>query len=160
MSAGQILDPGAGKTIRLAGVTAAFKVVSDRNPGDFVVLEVTADPNFAGPGPHVHHTFEELFYVLEGEFDFFVGNKVQRVVAGSFINVPPGVMHDYRNPGTDPARFLGIASPAGLDRYFEDLRDLIASGNLSNAAELRRVRLRHDTVEPENAPPGHWAEHR
>src|SRR5215469_7375782 len=98
MSVGQFLVPGAGKTIRLAGVTAVFKVVDDRKPGDYVVLEVTADPNFTGPGPHMHSTLEELFYVLDGEFDFFVGNEVQRVGAGSFINVPPGVMHDYRNP--------------------------------------------------------------
>src|SRR5690242_6316598 len=108
MREGQILAPGEGKVIALPGVTAVFKAVTDRNPGDFVVLELTADPGFAGPRPHVHHTHEELFYVLDGEFDFFVGGEIRRVGAGSFLNVPPGVMHDFRNPGTGPARWLGI----------------------------------------------------
>jgi len=160
MSVGQILGPGAGKAIKLPGVTAVFKVVNDRKPGDFVVLEVTADPSFAGPGPHVHDTYEELFYVLDGEFDFFLDSEVRRVGPGSFVNVPPGVMHDYRNHGTGPARFLGIACPAGLDRYFEEIRDLIGAGNLADVEELRRLRLRYNTVEPEDAPPGHWAEQR
>ncbi len=145
--------------IGLPGVTAVFKAVNDRKPGDFVVLEVTADPSFAGPGPHVHHIHEELFYVLDGEFDFFVDGEVRRVGPGSFVNVPPGVMHDYRNPGTGPARFLGIAAPAGLDGYFEEIRALAAAGNLSQE-ELRRLRLRYDTEAPENALPGHWAEQR
>ena len=157
MSEGQILGPGAGKVIALPGVTAVFKAVNDRKPGDFVVIELTADPGFAGPRPHVHHTHEELFYVLDGEFDFFVDGVVRRVGPGSFVNVPPGVMHDFRNPGTGPARWLGIASPAGLDRYFEEILAVVAAGKLSQE-ELRRLRLRYDTEEPENAPPGHWSE--
>ena len=159
MGVGQFLGPGAGKVIELPGVTAVFKAVNDREPGDFVVIELTADPGFAGPRPHLHHAHEELFYVLDGEFDFFVGGEVRRVGPGSFVSVPPGVMHDFRNPGTGPARWLGMASPAGLDRYFEEILALVAAGNLS-AEELRRLRLRYDTEEPENAPPGHWAEQR
>ena len=72
MNAGEILGPGEGEVIALPGVTAVFKAVGDRRPGDFVVLELTADPGFAGPRPHLHRRHEELFYVLEGQFDFFV----------------------------------------------------------------------------------------
>ena len=50
MSEGQILGPGAGKVIELPGVTAVFKAVNDREPGDFVVIELTADPALPGPG--------------------------------------------------------------------------------------------------------------
>ena len=109
-----------------------------------------------GATPLTSQYHEELFYVLDGEFGFFVDGEVRRVGPGSFVNVPPGVMHDFRNPGTGPARWLGIASPAGLDRYFEEILALVAAGNLSEE-ELRRLRLRYDTEEPENTPPGHWA---
>jgi mannose-6-phosphate isomerase-like protein (cupin superfamily) len=125
--------------IALPGVTAVFKAVANRRPGDFVVLELTADPGFAGPRPHLHHRHEELFYVIDGQFDFFVDGEVRRVGPGSFVNVPPGVMHDFRNPGTEPARWLGIASPAGLDRYFEEVLALVAAGTFSEE-ELRRLR--------------------
>lgn len=156
MSEGQILGPGEGKVIALPGVSAVFKAVDDRRPGDFVVLELTADPGFAGPRPHVHHTHEELFYVLDGEFDFFVGGETRQLGPGSFVNVPPGVLHDFRNPGTAPARWLGIAAPAGLDRYFEEILALVAAGTFSEEA-LRRLRLRYDTEEPDTVPAGHWS---
>ena len=80
-------------------------------------------------------------------------------IAPPSVNHVSALSHDFRNPGTGPARWLGIASPAGLDRYFEEILALVAAGNLSEE-ELRRLRLRYDTEEPENAPPGHWSEQR
>jgi mannose-6-phosphate isomerase-like protein (cupin superfamily) len=153
---GQILGPGQGKVVTLPGVTAVFKAVDNRSPGDFVMLELTVEPGFVGPRPHLHRTHEELFYVLEGEFDFFVGGEVRRLGPGSFANVPPGVMHDFRNAGTEPARWLGTVAPAGFDGYFEDILALVAAGRLSDE-ELRRLRLQYDTEEPDEVPSGHWS---
>jgi oxalate decarboxylase/phosphoglucose isomerase-like protein (cupin superfamily) len=113
----------------------------------------TAAPGSAGPRPHVHRTFEELFYVLEGEFDFLLG---VRVGPGAFVHVPPGVAHDFRNPTGRPARWLGIVYPEALDRYFEQVRALAATGRFS-AAALRELRWRYETDEPDVAPAAHWS---
>ena len=156
MSEGQVLEPGEGKVIPLPGATMVFKALSGRASGDYIVGEFTAEAGFAGPRPHLHRKHEELFYVLEGEFDFFTGEQFVRLGPGSFINVPPGVVHDFRNPGTLPARWLGIASPGGLDRYFEEVMALAAEGKLCEEA-LRELRLRYDTVEPDHPPSGHWS---
>ena len=155
MNAGQILGPGQGKVVTLPGVTAVFKAVDNRRPGDFVMLELTVEPGFVGPRPHLHRTHEELFYVLEGEFDFFVGGEIRRLGPGSFANVPPGVMHDFRTRA--PSRpGGGQVPPAGFDGYFDDILALVAAGRLSDE-ELRRLRLQYDTEEPDEVPPGHWA---
>jgi mannose-6-phosphate isomerase-like protein (cupin superfamily) len=159
VSEGQVLGPGEGKVIPLPGATMVFKALSGRAAGDYVVGEFTAEAGFAGPRPHVHHKHEELFYVLEGEFDFFLGDRSVRLGPGSFINVPPGVVHDFRNPGMLPAQWLGIASPGGLDRYFEEVMALAARGRLSEAT-MRELRLRYDTEEPDQIPSGHWSETR
>ena len=156
MSEGQVLGPGEGKRIPLPGATMVFKALSGRAAGAYVVGEFTAEAGFAGPRPHVHRKHEELFYILEGEFDFFLGHRSARVGPGAFIQVPPGVVHDFRNPGVVPARWLGIASPGGLDCYFEEAMALVADGKLSEAA-LRELRLRYDTEEPEEIPNGHWS---
>lgn len=156
MNEGQVLRPGEGKVIPLPGATMVFKALSGRAAGDYIVGEFTAETGFTGPRPHVHHKHEELFYVLDGEFDFFLGNRSVRLGPGSFIRVPPGVVHDFRNPGALPARWLGIASPGGLDRYFEEAMALVAAGKLSEAT-LRELRLRYDTEEPDQIPSGHWA---
>ena len=156
MSEGQVLGPGDGTVIRLPGATMVFKALSGRASGDYVVGEFTADGGFAGPRPHVHRKHEELFYVLEGEFDFFLGGRVLRLGPGAFVNVPPGVVHDFRNPGALPARWLRIASPGGLDRYFEEVMTLATEDKLTEET-LRELRLRYDTEEPDQAPGGHWS---
>ena len=116
MSEGQVLGPGEGKVIRLPGATMVFKALSGRASGDYIVGEFTADGGFPGPRPHVHRTHEELFYVLEGEFDFFLGDRVVRLGPGSFVNVPPGVVHDFRNPTGAPAALLNVFIPGGFER--------------------------------------------
>jgi mannose-6-phosphate isomerase-like protein (cupin superfamily) len=153
---GSVLGSGQGKVVALPGATVVFKATSGRSSGDYVVVEFTAEPGFAGPRPHVHHTHEELFYVLEGEFDFLVGNRRLRVSPGSFVNVPPGVAHDFRNPGSTPARWLGTVCPGGLEHYFDEILALVESGRFSEAA-LRELRLRYDTVELDEPTVGHWS---
>jgi mannose-6-phosphate isomerase-like protein (cupin superfamily) len=152
----EVLAPGEGTIIPLPGATMVFKAHSGVGVCDFLVGEFTAEPGFAGPRPHRHRVHEELFSVLEGEFDFFVEDQTVRLGAGAFVTVPPGVLHDFRNPGEHPARWLGIVAPGGLDRYFAEIHDLAVSGQLTDA-RLRELRLRYDTEEPDAIPPGHWA---
>jgi uncharacterized cupin superfamily protein len=153
---GQVLHSGEGKVIALPGITAVFKALSDRAAGDHIVVELTAEPGVANHRAHLHRTHEELFYILDGEFDFLVGDRVARLGAGSFVNVPPGVLHDFRNPGQVPARFLAVASPGGLDRYFDEILELVRSGTF-NDTTMRELRLRYDTEEPDQLPPDHWS---
>jgi mannose-6-phosphate isomerase-like protein (cupin superfamily) len=159
MAEGKVLLPGEGKIVRLPGATMVFKAGSGRDSGNYVVGEFTADPGFSGPRPHVHRIHEELFYVLEGEFDFYVGDHVERLGPGSFVNVPPGTIHDFRNPGAVPARWLGIVAPSGFDRHFEEVRALASEGKL-NEETLRELRVKYDTDELDHTPEGHWSEGR
>ncbi len=156
MSQCEVFEPGAGKVVPVPGATMVFKALSGRVSGDYIVGELTAEPGWPGPRPHVHRTHEELFYVLEGEFEFFLGDHTVRLGPGAFVNVPPGVVHDFRNPGDVRARWLGIACPAGLDRYFEEVTALFAQGKLTEEAQ-RELRIKYDTEEPEQIPRGHWS---
>ena len=152
----EILAPGEGTSVSAPGATMVFKALSGLGVSNFLVAEFTAEPGFAGPRPHVHRVHEELFYVLDGEFDFFVEDQTVRVGAGAFVTVLPGVMHDFRNPGDRPARWLGIVAPGGLERYFHEVHDLAVAGQLTDA-RMRELRRRYDTEEPDAIPAGHWA---
>jgi mannose-6-phosphate isomerase-like protein (cupin superfamily) len=152
----EVLAPGEGTSVSAPGATIVFKALSGLSGRDFLVGEFIAEPGFPGPRPHVHRVHEELFYVLEGEFDFFLEDQTARVGAGAFVTVPPGVMHDFRNPGARPARWLGIIAPGGLERYFQEVHDLAAAGQLTEA-RMRELRLRYDTEEPDVIPRGHWS---
>ena len=86
----EVLAPGEGTIVPLPGATMVFKALSGLGVGDFLVGEFTAEAGFDGPRPHLHRVHVELFYVLDGEFDFFLEDQTVRVGAGTFITVPPG----------------------------------------------------------------------
>src|SRR5262245_38666417 len=122
ISEGRVLAPEDGKRLALPnGVAVVFKVWGERASGDYDVSEHHLAPGFRGTQPHVHQKHEEIFYVLDGEIAFLVGERAMRLGAGSVAHVPPGVVHDFRTAGSARARCLVITSPIGLDRYFEEL---------------------------------------
>ncbi len=78
-------------------------------------------PPGGGPPPHIHHREDEAFWVLEGELEVQVGEKILRAEASSFVHLPKGIVHTYENVGTEPARFLTLMVPAGLEKFFEEV---------------------------------------
>jgi mannose-6-phosphate isomerase-like protein (cupin superfamily) len=76
-SRGIILGPGEGRTI--PGTDAmTLKATGEDTGGSIGFLEATSAPG-TGPPRHIHHSCDELFYVLEGEFLFLVrGAACQR----------------------------------------------------------------------------------
>jgi glyoxylate utilization-related uncharacterized protein len=77
-------------------------------------------PKVARP-PHIHHREDEAFWVLEGELEILVGEDRFKAGTGTFVHLPKGVLHSYRNVGSTPARFLTLLVPAGLEKYFEEV---------------------------------------
>ena len=65
---------------------------------------------------HVHADEDDAFYILEGELTFTFGGERAPAPPGTFVLVPPGVEHGFRNDGTEPVRMLNIHAPAGFDR--------------------------------------------
>ena len=65
---------------------------------------------------HVHDDEDDAFYILEGEMTFFFGGEEAMAPPGTFVLVPPGVEHGFRNDGTSPVRMFNIHAPAGFDR--------------------------------------------
>ena len=65
---------------------------------------------------HVHHDEDDAFYILEGELTFVLGDDEVKAPAGTFVLVPPGVEHGFRNDTAEPVRILNLHAPAGFDR--------------------------------------------
>lgn len=78
----------------------------------------------AGPA-HVHEREDEFSYVLAGEVGFEIGDEVLTAAAGQLVEKPRGVWHAFWNAGDAPAHVLELISPAGFERYFAELPDLI-----------------------------------
>jgi len=67
-----------------------------------------------GPGAHSHVANEELFYVIEGTMTFLVGDQSVDVIAGTFLRIPAGVMHDFENQTMCRAGALNVF-PRGFE---------------------------------------------
>ena len=65
---------------------------------------------------HVHDDEDDAFYILEGELTFLLGGETVAAPPGTFVLVPPGVEHGFRNDDGVPVRMLNIHAPAGFDR--------------------------------------------
>ena len=66
--------------------------------------------------PHVHAAEDDAFYILEGELTFEFGDERVTAPPGTFVLVPPGAEHGFRNEHAQPVRMLNIHAPAGFDR--------------------------------------------
>jgi len=114
------LSPGAGKAFWVLGEMLTVKVSGEETGGAWAAMEVTAQVR-NGPPPHLHTREDESFYVVEGQFWFLYGERTVDAGPGSFVHVPRGTLHTYNNVGTKPGKLFVIVSPAGLEKFFEEL---------------------------------------
>lgn len=69
-----------------------------------------------GPGQvteaHYHPMAEEIYYILVGRGEVFVGEERRVVSAGDGVAIPPGTPHQIRNIGDTDMVFLCCCAPA------------------------------------------------
>lgn len=105
-----VVPPGQGHRI---GNVEFLARTADTPRFTFGIIEIT-------PGrvleAHVHDGEDDAFYIIEGEMTFTVGDEDVPAPPGTFVLVPPGVEHGFRNDGDGPVRMFNIHAPAGFDR--------------------------------------------
>jgi quercetin dioxygenase-like cupin family protein len=87
--------------------------------GSFCLVEVILAPGNEPP-PHVHSREDELFYVLEGEFDVYVGEEALKVKTGECIFLPRFKPHAFV-VRSRRLRLLTLFTPGGLEEAFRSL---------------------------------------
>jgi len=137
-----INHPGEGRTIALVGDIYRFLATGEETDGRYALLEATVTPG-GGPPPHVHSREQEGFYILEGEIAFQIGDERTVASAGMFANMPVGCPHSFKNETSKPARMLVSVAPAGLEKMFFEIGQVVAPGTTSaplpSRAELDKL---------------------
>jgi hypothetical protein len=59
-------------------------------------------------------------HLLEGELEFHLGEETVKAGPGDFVNVTRGLVHNFRNVGTETARMVLTFTPAGIEKWFEE----------------------------------------
>ena len=111
------VPPGEGRSLWVAGFPHTLKATGEDTNGVYSVLEVSVGPQ-AGPPPHIHHWEDEALYILEGEFEIMDNGNTTTARPGSFVHIPKGTLHCFKNVGETPARMLALFTPAGFEGFF------------------------------------------
>lgn len=117
------LAEGEGKTVDLGTIRMVFKAVAEDTGGAYTLAEYTGAPS-SGSQLHTHHNEDESFYILEGAMTFQLGERVFEAGRGAYVTIPRGLPHAFVNQGAEPVRAIMLFSPAGLERFFEELVEL------------------------------------
>ncbi len=143
-----VLLPGEGERIATGASTTVMKATAETTGGAFSMSEATFPPGMAGPPPHAHRHTTDTFYVLDGTLHLTVGERELDAPAGSYILVPPGVVHTFANTSAAPVRFLNINAPGGWEHYLRDLAGAMRAGTMPGSAEFAQLVAKYDFVVP------------
>jgi len=111
----QVSNDG-GKKVNVLGVPLVIRVHGRDTNGVLSVVE--SHDVAAGPPLHIHHREDETFQILEGEYEWMVGDEKFVAQKGATIFAPRGVPHTYRYLGKTPGRLMCVITPSGFEGFF------------------------------------------
>jgi Uncharacterized conserved protein, contains double-stranded beta-helix domain len=93
-----------------------------------------------GAPPHTHTFEDEVYYVLEGEMTFLLGNYVETAKKGSTVILPRGIAHATWNESGEPATALTIVSQhSRFEGFFDDVVERIRSRGIIEPQHMAAV---------------------
>lgn len=86
--------------------------------GRYAVIHQFLQPG-GGPPPHVHTREDEVFFVVDGEFDILLGDSTIHAPKGAVVDAPRNVRHTFKCVGDQPGSILFLCYPAGVEKFFD-----------------------------------------
>jgi len=149
----KVVGPGEGKAGFLGSIGVRFMIDGDEAGDRFSLVEHPMSPWALAAPLHRHSREDEYSFVIEGRMGALLGDEELVAGPGDLVFKPRDQWHTFWNAGDEPARILEIISPAGFEKFFEELVDLGGVGTveppvLAHARDLDRgvVQL-HDRLQ-------------
>jgi mannose-6-phosphate isomerase-like protein (cupin superfamily) len=139
----RVLGSTDGKAGALGSIGVRFMIGGDETGGDFSLVEHPMPPRALAAPLHRHSREDEYSFVLEGRVGALLGDEVVYGEPGDLIFKPRDQWHTFWNAGDEPARILEIISPAGFERFFEEIVDLPADAPAPTPAQRAALAARY-----------------
>ena len=111
----------------------------------FGIFRRDMKPHAGGPDAHVHRTFSESFYILEGRVRMYDGRDWVEAKAGDFLYVPKGGIHAFSADSDKPASMLILFAPGkAREGFFREMEEIRASGRKLTDRQWTELYARHD----------------
>ncbi|MCH2183699.1 MAG: cupin domain-containing protein [Mariniblastus sp.] len=103
--------------VEMAGATGCSvrKLIgAEDDAPNFAMRQFEVEPG--GYTPRHHHPYEHEVFVLEGSGIVWEGNQQHSITAGDVIYVAPDEVHQFRNSGEIPLKFLCLIPNSAKDQ--------------------------------------------
>ncbi|BAY46621.1 cupin 2 domain-containing protein [Scytonema sp. HK-05] len=114
-----IVKPGQGSTYLFWGDLYTFVAVGEDTGGAYSLTEVVLQPQSMTP-LHINEE-DEAHYILDGEIEYQLDKQTIVATPGTFVQLPKGHSHGFKNIGSKPAKMLMLITPAGPEQFFAEV---------------------------------------
>lgn len=112
-----------------------IKVSKKDTNGDLTVFEYTGNEK-GGPPLHVHAHQDEIFFIVQGEYLFQVGEDKHNLKAGDTIFLPRTVPHAFAQL-TDNGKMFFLFQPSGkMEDFFKSIGNLTSQPTAEQGAKI------------------------
>ena len=123
-------------------ITLKILLTGAQTDGKMAILEDIVEPG-VGPGRHIHHDQDEVFFFLEGEFIAEVAGEMYSFKPGDVALIPRGTVHAFKNVGDSKGVLRYVFTPANtIVEMFREFHENLVDG-VFDMDELSGIALKH-----------------
>ncbi|GAB2558607.1 cupin domain-containing protein [Spirosoma aerophilum] len=129
-----------GERTPFRGVNPNDLKVSSKDTGGALAIFEYVGKQKTGPSYHVHFDQDEIFYVLEGEYLFQIGDEKMTARSGDTIFGPRNVPHTWIQL-SDTGKLVYQVQPAGkMEEFFSKMSQFKGQ---PTEEEIQKIHLEH-----------------
>ncbi len=111
-----------GKRITMKGITPNtldIKISAKDTDGELAVFQQTGTASKGGPPLHIHPYQDEWFYILEGKYQFQIGDDKYSMQKGDTIFLPRNVPHAFVQLTPQASVIVSYLPGGKMEAFFE-----------------------------------------
>lgn len=121
----KIIKDTEGDVLNVIGDIQTHKLVGADTGNQIVEWVDNVEPGVGIP-PHIHTKEDEIFRVVKGQIEIMVAGKTTILNEGDVAFAPKNIPHSWTVVGTEKAKMITSAFPAGIEHMFQELAKLPA----------------------------------
>jgi quercetin dioxygenase-like cupin family protein len=109
------------KVIQMGPNRITYLLSGEQTGGQFSLTEFAQAPAPAAPPPlHLHRDADETLYILDGHFEFTLGERTIDGPPGAYVYIPKGTWHTLRNTTSGYGTYLVHLTPPGFEQFWAE----------------------------------------
>ncbi|MEP3837401.1 MAG: cupin domain-containing protein [Algibacter sp.] len=132
----KIIKDSEGDVLNVIGDIQTHKLIGSETGNQLVEWVDNVEPGVGIP-PHIHTKEDEIFRVIKGQVEIMIDGKSTILNEGDVAFAPKEIPHSWKVVGSEKAKMITSAFPAGIEHMFTELSKLPAGPpNFEKVSEI------------------------